>query len=303
MAASFSIIIPAYNAVGFLRRAVDSALAQAWEEVEIIIVDDGSTDGTPAMAADYQTQHPDRVRFVEQTNQGPGAARNHGISKAQGDFILCLDADDELVPEALGLFAEKIAQVPEVEMVFAGYFSVSLDGDRKAYCPEPVAADPMRNFLNYIRGRGVTPTHGAVAIRRKVFDQLHYPESIRNNEDVVLFAQILATRVVASLPDPILLKYKRVGSLRYDQAAVAEASQRAAQLLFDANILPPAFIRHQAEFQSSRHLARFRTLYRDKRFAEARAQYHQAIKIYPRHLFRMNALAKYLRSLRRDKAN
>ena len=85
-----SVIIPAFNSEVSLRVAVDSAIAQTSSALEIIIIDDGSTDGTAAVAESYG----DRVRLLKQENLGQGAARNHGLTEASGEYVAFLDADD-----------------------------------------------------------------------------------------------------------------------------------------------------------------------------------------------------------------
>lgn len=95
-----SVIMPAYNAERFLREAVDSALAQTWPHLEVVLVDDGSTDGTLELAKEFARRDP-RVRVFTQENAGVGAARNRGITEARGEYIAPLDADDVWFPEKL----------------------------------------------------------------------------------------------------------------------------------------------------------------------------------------------------------
>ncbi|MBK1645079.1 hypothetical protein CKO25_10525 [Thiocapsa imhoffii] len=94
-----STIIPVYNRASMLLEAVDSVLAQTWRPIEIIIVDDGSTDDTPATVMGLVAQHPDIVKTVRITNSGPGPAREAGLCLARGEFIQYLDSDDRLLPE------------------------------------------------------------------------------------------------------------------------------------------------------------------------------------------------------------
>ena len=93
-----SVVIPAYNAAAYLRRALHSVLAQTVPAHEIIVVDDGSEDGT----ADYVERTFPMVRVLRQPNGGPGAARNRGVREASGDWIGLWDADDMWLPEKLG---------------------------------------------------------------------------------------------------------------------------------------------------------------------------------------------------------
>lgn len=94
-----STIIPVYNRPAQLREAVGSVLAQDYRPIEIIIVDDGSTDDTPAVAQALAEQHPDIIRVATQGNAGPGMARERGRQMAQGEFIQYLDSDDILLPD------------------------------------------------------------------------------------------------------------------------------------------------------------------------------------------------------------
>ena len=89
MTATISCIVPVYNGARFLAEALESILAQSLPPDEIIVVDDGSTDDTPAVVAAYGT-----VDYVRQENRGPAAARNRGVTLARGDFLSFLDADD-----------------------------------------------------------------------------------------------------------------------------------------------------------------------------------------------------------------
>src|SRR4051812_30498858 len=93
-----SILIPAYNCEGFLAETLRSALSQAWPRKEIIVVDDGSTDGTTTVARQFSGAG---VRLVQQANQGAAAARNKAFSVCQGDYIQWLDGDDILSPDKL----------------------------------------------------------------------------------------------------------------------------------------------------------------------------------------------------------
>lgn len=95
-----SILIPCYNAEKWLAETLESALAQTWDNIEIIVVDDGSTDKSLAVAKQFE---PDGVKVISQANKGASAARNRAFQESQGDFIQYLDADDLLVPDKIEL--------------------------------------------------------------------------------------------------------------------------------------------------------------------------------------------------------
>jgi glycosyltransferase involved in cell wall biosynthesis len=103
-----SVVIPTYNCERFLERAIRSVLAQTYRDYELIIVDDGSTDGTQSVVAGYG----DAVRYMYHPNQGASAARNSAISQATGEFIAYLDADDLWSPNKLALQVEYLDEHP-----------------------------------------------------------------------------------------------------------------------------------------------------------------------------------------------
>ena len=100
-----SILIPAHNAAAWLAVAIKSALTQTWPNTEIIVVDDGSTDHTLALARQFE---PSRVKVFSHSNQGASATRNRAFSLAQGDYIQWLDADDFLAPDKI---AKQLAEI------------------------------------------------------------------------------------------------------------------------------------------------------------------------------------------------
>lgn len=100
-----SVVIPAYNAEKTIAATLESVLAQSFPPHEVIVVDDGSKDGTPAVVESFAP----RVRLVRQANAGPSAARNNGIRSASGDWIALLDADDTWHPDKLAVQAEQLA--------------------------------------------------------------------------------------------------------------------------------------------------------------------------------------------------
>jgi glycosyltransferase involved in cell wall biosynthesis len=112
-----SIVVPCFNHGRFVGEAVDSALAQDWPEVEVVVVDDGSTDAATVAACDAQGRR-DRVRVLRTGNRGLAAARNHGIAASRGEFLLMLDADDVLVPTFLSRTVPKLLADAKLGIVY-----------------------------------------------------------------------------------------------------------------------------------------------------------------------------------------
>ena len=111
---SITVILPAYNGEKYLSEAVESILSQPYCPQEIIIIDDGSTDNTAAVAKSFG----DAVQYHHQPNQGAGAARNNGINLAQGEFLAFLDADDLWTENKLAHQMHAFDRDPELDMVF-----------------------------------------------------------------------------------------------------------------------------------------------------------------------------------------
>lgn len=132
-----SVIMATYNRAALLPRAIRSLLAQTCTEWELVLVDDGSSDNTRAMVAEYQ-QNDSRIRYFYQENQGLTGARNKGLETARGQFLTFLDSDDEYRPRHLQLRVEYMINHPEIDLLHGG---VEVTGGI-AYVPDRF--DPCR---------------------------------------------------------------------------------------------------------------------------------------------------------------
>jgi glycosyltransferase involved in cell wall biosynthesis len=137
---SISVVIGVYNAEPYLAEAVDSVLMQDYRPLELIVVDDGSTDGSREVAQRYE-----EVRLIQQANAGNGSARNTGLQAATGEFLAFLDADDRFTPGKLSLQMRALDEDPDLDMVFGHvqeFVSPELDEETRATI-RPPAATPM----------------------------------------------------------------------------------------------------------------------------------------------------------------
>ncbi len=121
-----SIVIPVYNVEKYLARCLDSVICPGLEDYEIVIVNDGSTDSSLAVAEDYARRHPALIRVISTENGGLGAARNVGLEAARGEFLLFLDSDDYLREGALAEIVEKLRE--GLDILIYGILSVTEDG-------------------------------------------------------------------------------------------------------------------------------------------------------------------------------
>ncbi len=112
-----SILTPAFNAAKYLAETIDSVLAQTFQDFEMIIVDDGSTDRTKDVAESYARRFPDKIRYMYQMNAGPAAARNTAIKNSTGEYLALLDADDLWLPNRLEEGVKLLDQRQDVGLV------------------------------------------------------------------------------------------------------------------------------------------------------------------------------------------
>ena len=140
-----SCVIPVYNGARYLAEALDSVLAQTHRPLEVIVVDDGSTDGSAELAARYR----DPVRVVRQTHRGLAATRNAGVRSAAGDFVAHLDADDLWMPEKLARQLARFRERPEIDLGlsrFQNFWVPELADEARRYQDHPLA-QPMGGYF------------------------------------------------------------------------------------------------------------------------------------------------------------
>lgn len=182
-----SVIIPCYNQGRFLPIAINSVLNQSYKNVEIIVIDDGSSDDTAEIAKCFTG-----VLYFFQVNQGLSAARNSGIGLASGDFLVFLDADDWLYREALSINLAILLNDPALAFVSGAHDKVDSSGNLLESVAEIVEND---HFMRLLEGNYIG-MHATVMYRKTVFDSLKYDVSLRACEDYDLYLKISKTHPV-----------------------------------------------------------------------------------------------------------
>ena len=129
-----SIVMPCYNASRFIREAIDSVRSQSYQNWELLIVDDGSTDSSCKIAQEY-VELDSRIYLIEQPNSGACSARNNGIKHARGEYVKFLDADDILCPDCLEEQVRQISTLKPNQIPFGNYGHIDANGDViSTYC-------------------------------------------------------------------------------------------------------------------------------------------------------------------------
>ena len=159
-----SVVIPCYNQAQFLPWAIESAVAQSYRDVGIVVVDDGSPDNTRQVVSRYP-----RVRYVRQENQGPAGARNTGFRQSEGEYVLFLDADDQLMPNAIESHLSCFEEHPEAGFVVGDIDHMALDGSLAGSPRWPLLAS--NQYEELLRVNHVANTI-AVMFRREVLERL-----------------------------------------------------------------------------------------------------------------------------------
>lgn len=185
-----SIVIPCYNQASFLGQSIESALAQTYVHREIIVVDDGSQDNTSEVAHRYD------VQCLRQNNGGLSAARNTGLRLSRGQYLVFLDADDRLLPEALQAGYDCLQSHPDAAFGSGHYRYIREDGSLLLEYPQPPReADAYRALLkcNYIG------MHATVMYRRSIFDEIGgFDPGLKSCEDYDVYLRIARHHRVAS---------------------------------------------------------------------------------------------------------
>ena len=119
-----SVVIPLYNKEPIIKKTLNSVLSQDYSDFEVVVVDDGSTDNSVALV---ESIGDPRIRLIKQENGGPSKARNTGVKNAKGNWILFIDADDEMLPETLNYFSSLISKVADAK-IFLGEVLFNKDG-------------------------------------------------------------------------------------------------------------------------------------------------------------------------------
>jgi glycosyltransferase involved in cell wall biosynthesis len=162
MPPTVSVIIPCYNREHFLGGAIESVLRQSYRDFEIVVVDDGSTDGTAEVAARYEG-----VRLVRQTNCGVSAARNAGLRESAGEYLVFLDSDDLLLPEALKTGVDLLEAHPEYAFVYGHCEYIGADG---SLLPPPRRPKTERDCYAQLLRQNHIQSVAAVMFRRRHVD-------------------------------------------------------------------------------------------------------------------------------------
>ncbi|MGP6085898.1 glycosyltransferase family 2 protein [Antarctobacter jejuensis] len=261
-----SIVVPAFNASATLPETLRSLRAQTYRDLEIIIVDDGSTDETPQIAEDFAREDA-RIRIVSQVNRGLAGARNSGIHAARGEFVGFCDADDLWAPGKLSAHVLHLQSAPEVGLSYAGSRLIDTESRDTGHAQTPRLKDITAAHVlkrNPI-GNGSSPVFRREALQSlayrphfEMFRDWVFDESFRQSEDIECWMRLcLTTDWKVEGVAGLLTSYRiNPGGLSANTAKQLASWERMVAKL--RPIAPAFFARHEraARAYQLRYLAR-----------------------------------------------
>jgi glycosyltransferase involved in cell wall biosynthesis len=262
-----TVVIAAYNVARFIRETIESALAQSLRNIEVIVIDDGSTDNTQAILRSFSD---DRLILLRQENRGVSAARNVGLAAARAPYIFFLDADDILTPGALCRMVGALDEMPEHVACFGHHIKISEDGSElstRSYLSWKLlpAEHTLRNLIakNFISGAICIRTEAARAVRG-------FNPELKLGEDWEFWCRLATLGDFAAMSDDIILMYRqRFTSASYRlRKSPLRPNCRAIDVIYSNPAIRQRF--SAAELKRRRRLAEI-----DSFWAGARNQYVQ----------------------------
>ena len=201
-----TVVMPCYNAAPYVGEAIDSVLGQSYPYVELIVVDDGSTDGSAEILQHLAIEHPERITLLYQNRGGPFVSRNQALAHANGNFIAFLDADDTWHPDALRLMHDAL-EAEQADVAYCGWQTIGVAAADPSPKIPPVldAGEAVGHFLE----NGPWPIN-SVLIRRHLIDELRgFSERAPTAMDYDLWLRMLARQPgLVRIPE-VLAFYRR----------------------------------------------------------------------------------------------
>lgn len=253
-----SVIIPTFNGARFINETIESALAQTYDNYEVIVIDDGSTDDTVARVERFGN----RIRFLQKDNGGPASARNYGIERAHGSLIALLDHDDLWLPERLALQVDFLEQHPEVALVYADAYLLETGNANSARTCFEIDPPQRGMVFDKLLARNFIPNL-TVLVRRTIFDEFGLFDASGNiltSDDYHKWLQVTLHYPIDYIAQP-LGSFRRHGhNFSNDMAAIVRAAMHSMEDIFTRypeQTAPHAGLRRQVEADLHYRLARW----------------------------------------------
>lgn len=251
-----SVVVPAHNAGSYLRECIESVVSQDYSPLELIVVDDGSTDDTPNILSEYAH----RICAIKQENSGAAAARNNGMARAAGKYIAFLDSDDVWLPGKLRQQVAVLEDDPAVGLVCSRWRCWYPD-ESGSYPPHDKEAAPRREeaapgksgwlYTDLLKGCIVWTS--TVVIRREVVDAVGgFDPELRRGQDYDYWLRVSRVTQIKELEDELALyrmddaaTVRKAGGVNWELAVVSRAVERWGTTGPDGRALPLSTLRRR----------------------------------------------------------
>lgn len=298
----FSVIIPAYNYGHTLKRAVLSVTKQLDCDVELVVVDDGSSDHTAEIIAQLETElckseFSDQVKFLYKPNGGLASTRNFGIAHASGDYLIFLDADDEMAEGAIKAIRTHLAINPQSMMIIGAHYSVFANGKRKLHVPKKLPETAYNKLKAYLLNKTISISNGACAMHKKIFQHTQYPENFRNSEDIPVFAYVLSHYHCTTLDFPLALIHKHDDSLRHNATHAENVGLHLVDEVFHPKRISIELQTLKKPFLEQRLLSLSRVCHESNRHLQCTQFFKRALKSNWYVIFNWSYSKKFILSL------
>jgi glycosyltransferase involved in cell wall biosynthesis len=287
-----SIIIPSYNYGRYILQAVMSCLYQTYKNLEVIVVDDGSTDNTKETLQAIK----DRIVYIYQTNQGVSAARNKGLELARGEFIAFLDADDYLTEDSVETRLNILLAYPDIGIVFSETYSEDADGGNLLFSPTAHKDYVSEKFYEDLLIRHLRFQTSAAMMRSSLAKKFRFPTNLSNGEDIAYFTKIFFTTKAYFCVKPTVINRRHPDSLRHNIEEIKRQGNDLIETIFGDPYYNGALEYLRKDFTARRYLEFFKRFYHAGDKTLARKYYLDAISTKPVMILKIDYLIKFLRT-------
>lgn len=202
----YSIIVPLYNKAQYIEHTLHSIANQTYQDYELIVIDDGSTDGSYEIAESMINNRINNGRIIRQENSGVSVTRNHGVSISRGDYVTFLDADDWWEPTFLEEMTNLISEFPDAGLYGTSYYLIK--NGRKRVAPIGLSKGFKKGYINYCKiysqSLCMPITSSSVAIKREIFNETEgFREGITLGEDFDLWIRLALKHPTVLINKPL----------------------------------------------------------------------------------------------------
>ncbi len=285
-----SIIIPTYNYALFLPTTIQSCLDQTYRPIEIIVVDDGSTDHTKNVIDKFH----DSIIYVFQENKGVSAARNRGLEVASGHYIVFLDSDDYLTNGSIETRVRILEKCPDIGVVFGSTYSKTWGEEKLRYKPKVTSPLISNKFYEDLLLRKIPFQISATLLRSPIAKRFTFPTHLSNGEDIVYFTKIFFSTKAFFLPEPVAVNLRHPGSLRHDLKEIKKDS--FIETIFDDPFYNGALDHLRKRCATHRYLELSRRFFLSGEIELTKRYYMKAVSMSPNALIKLRYLAKFIKA-------